>query len=363
MTISDLDVIEKNLKLSLEADIIEFNKQLDFYSDIDISMEEGYLSDKYRSVKDKVGTAVNVTVDAAKAVKKTAGVVADAAGAVWNSRLMGFIKESTKNNLYDVSEKIATTMSQLRKVKLDKLYRIQTDLSNEDIISNGKPISGKLKSMLAIYNELGYNTSYSDLEEYISLPRDIIMDSKVFQFISSEVAKKLITKKGLEDKITKKVLPLDFNNLIREEAPDYINEYTRVVIPSNLYGKTIFLMKVDQSFKKGTVIENKKLRVKETDIEFPPISNTELKSLVERAIKLGLDTAYIEYDHMKKYKIEIDTILKNNLGSVVLKSPLAIFNYRRLMSGLGRSIVGLKRSHLQSLDIVEYIARAGTKRF
>ena len=353
MTISDLDVIEKNLKLSLEADINEFNKQLDFYSDISM---EGSWSDAYNSAKDKFSTAINVTADVAGAVK-------DTASAVWNSRFMGFIKESTKNNLYDVSEKIASTMSQLRKVKLDKLYRIQTDLSNESIISNGKPIAGKLKNLLSIYNELGYSTSYSDLEEYISLPRDIIMNYKVFQFISSEVAKKLITKKGLEDKITKKVLPLDFNNLIREDSPDYINEFTKVVIPSNLYGKTIFLMKVDQTFKKGTVIENKKLRVKEADIEFPPISNSELKSLVEKAIKLGLDTAYIEYDHMRKYKMEIDTILKNNLGSVVLKSPLAIFNYRRLMSGLGRSIVGLKRSHLQSLDIVEYIARVGTKRF
>ena len=92
MTISDLDVIEKNLKLSLEADINEFNKQLDFYSDISM---EGSWSDTYKSAKDKFSTAINVTADVAGAVK-------DTASAVWNSRFMGFIKESTKNNLYDV---------------------------------------------------------------------------------------------------------------------------------------------------------------------------------------------------------------------------------------------------------------------
>lgn len=338
MTITDLDIMEKNLKLSLEADMDKFNKQLDFYNDI--SMEEwlvpNSLMEKYNSAK----------------------AIADK---VWNNKFMDFIKESTKNNLYDISEKIANTMSQLRRVKLDKLYRIQTGLSNNTIISNGKPVSGKLKSMLTIYNELGYSNTYSDIEEYISLPRDIIIKYKVFQFVSTDVVKKLITRKGLEDKIDQKVLPLDFDRLIKGDIPNFINEDTKIVIPSNLYGKTIFLMKVDQTYKKGTIIQNKKIRLEESDVELPPVDTNELKRVVEKAIKLGLDTSYIEYDHMKKYKIEMDTFFKNNLGSVVLKSPLAIVNYKRLMSGLGRSILGLKRSHLQSLDIVEYIARVGTK--
>lgn len=361
----DLVALESAYIIFTEGDKLSYESYCELSQYVPRAMEllkeEGTYEISFEDDEGFVRKMVNGGKSAGKAIWNGAVLVKNF---ILGSKLYALISKLAAYLADYLSEKLQTLYYDLKNIKLDKLYYYKDGLEYKKFDQKIGTMKGGLLKKLAFFDSLGYTPDARGILEFTSLPYELIVKKKIFSDILAYAGENLLSKKYNE-----KDLPVntDTVDLIRhcsnEEIKSYIDKITKFVLPNTLFTNRPTIMKINQSPETGTIVTNKSFNIKsriEDGIE--TFSLDDSLTLINHAIELGKQSHSLEYDHMKVVTNKIKESLKQNQKDVITKAPLAYFNYRRFMKGLANSVLGMKRSHLQSIALIEYMVKSSVKK-
>lgn len=289
-----------------------------------------------------------------------------------------------------VAEKFKDLYYDLKTIKFDKLLFMKGMLDEHKFMKREGFIKTKylnpLRFPIALGHELDENNSSSNvkvLKEVCGLPYELVVKDKVFRTAIESVTKNLQGKK-FEEKMMDKIQPtLDIFANAREDLKEFINDKTVFAMPDRLFGVRVRVMRIDQEEGKGTTVTNKafefrdKILSKESDEEdtpeeevekkpkgltIPTFTLDECRELTKFATDLLKHNSELEYDELKSIKFSVKASMKGNMLKTLTRSPLAFKNYMSFTKGISHLVLGVKRSHLQAINLIETLVAQSVKK-
>lgn len=300
------------------------------------------------------------------------------------------LAKATKTLATIVAEKFKDLYYDLKTIKFDKLLFMKGMLEEHKFMKREGYIKTKylnpLRFPIALGHELDENNSSANvkvLKEVCGLPYELVVKDKVFRTAIESVTKNLQGKK-FEEKMMDKIQPtLDIFANAREDLKEFINDKTVFAMPDRLFGVRVRVMRIDQEEGKGTTVTNKafefrdKILSKESDEEetteeevekkpkgltIPTFTLDECRELTKFATDLLKHNSELEYDELKSIKFSVKASMKGNMLKTLTRSPLAFKNYMSFTKGISHLVLGVKRSHLQAINLIETLVAQSVKK-
>lgn len=319
--------------------------------------ETGFHGDTIGDAWDKTGrgevwTGVDVIHDAAYGLTEKYGS-SIRSGITKASRWIG--------NL--IGEKIKDIWYNLKDIKFDKIKQIQEGLKNDRYIHKEGTISESFYRKFSLFTSMGYDiTNVNDVIEYLSKPYDLMVNKKIFRNFMPELAKNML-KLPPEQKSIQARETIDFIKKTDEkDIQAYVSApFVVFALPNRLYATRLSVVRVTQNKDKGCVIDNKTFNMNSDDyLPKEPASTYKLedtKKLVDACADLINKSKVLEYDEMKDVQKQVDGYIKSNKDKVSVK-----VDYKRLLKNIGLLVLGMKRAHLQGINIVEDLILKSVKK-
>jgi len=279
-------------------------------------------------------------------------------------------------DITSIGDDLDSIMKLMKTVKTDKLTKLLNDL-NSGVYkeSKDKITNPAINSDLAFYFVNGHtDIELNSLKELCSTASDLLLKDKLFDVMTKYAYDNLIVGTDVEDEIpTHQASVKHLDKITLPEVRDWLNKNTKFGIYNRYIGNKFRILSVYQD-EDGADVRFDTYNIPKNYYfgkTLSPLTLEECKQLVKEGIDLANDSATMAavgrvnaFDTFwKSVRSKIGTMVSTHLFNMfAVKRWFRQINMGNVYStGTYTVLIGLKKSHIDMLDMIHNIVIASTK--